>query len=100
MIAADLNGASAADIDKAVEYAAAAFKTGEWSKFTGAQRGKCLNKLADLIDENMDLIAYLESIASGRPISFVKQEIPMVSAVYRCGFATFVSPSTGVYSQI
>ncbi|TVY88340.1 Aldehyde dehydrogenase, partial [Lachnellula willkommii] len=83
VIATDLKEASAADIDKAVEYASAAFKTGKWSKLTGAERGKCLNKLADLIDENVDRIAYLESIASGRPISFVKTEIPMVSAVYR-----------------
>lgn len=92
VIATDLNEASAADIDKAVEYASAAFKTGKWSKLSGAERGKCLNKLADLIDENVDRIAYMESIASGRPISFVKTEIPMVSAVYRCRFEHLYLP--------
>lgn len=86
VIAADLKEASEADIGKAVKYATEAFKTGEWSKFSGSERGKCLNKLADLIDENVDRIAYLESIASGRPISFVKGDVPMVSAVYRCEF--------------
>jgi acyl-CoA reductase-like NAD-dependent aldehyde dehydrogenase len=84
LITSDLHEASAADCDKAVDFAAAQFDGGEWSKYPGNKRGACLNKLADLIDQHAEEIAYFESIATGRPISFVLSEIPRVSDVYRC----------------
>jgi bacterioferritin-associated ferredoxin len=58
-------------VDKAVDFATEAFETGLWSEFTGVQRGKCLNKLADFIEEHGEELAYLESIASGRPVSMM-----------------------------
>lgn len=85
-IATELREASEADVDQAVEYATRAFETGEWSKFTGGQRGKCLNKLADLMDEHADEIAYFESIASGRAVSGCAGDIPIATSVIRCEF--------------
>lgn len=84
IFANSLHEASEADLDKAVEHATEAFETGPWSTFSAVQRAACLNKLADLIDQHVDEIAHFESIASGRLISMVRYEIPLVAAVYRC----------------
>lgn len=81
-IASSLNEASEEQVNDAVRYAEEAFK-GPWSKLTGARRGQCLNRFADLLDAHAEEIAYLESHPSGRPISMLKNEIPRVSAVFR-----------------
>ncbi|KAJ5220568.1 aldehyde dehydrogenase [Penicillium chermesinum] len=77
-----LNSASAADIDTAVANARRAFN-GEWGAFTGEQRGVVLNKLADLIEQHTQEIAYFESLCSGTPISFLKSTMPSVVSVFR-----------------
>ncbi|OBT75479.1 hypothetical protein VF21_04901 [Pseudogymnoascus sp. 05NY08] len=61
--------ANAQDVHNAVDAATAAFKTGPWSTFTGAQRAACMLRLADLVEKNVDRLAYLESIPTGRPVS-------------------------------
>ncbi|KAJ5745468.1 aldehyde dehydrogenase [Penicillium odoratum] len=78
-----LHSVSVTDIDHAVVISKKAFSTGPWSKMTGSQRGRCLNRLADLIEEYSDEIFYFESLASGRPISASKREISMVAGVFR-----------------
>jgi acyl-CoA reductase-like NAD-dependent aldehyde dehydrogenase len=86
-ISSNIKSASSSDVDKAVDFATEAFETGPWSKFTGVQRGKCLNKLADLIEEHGEELAYLESIASGRPVSMVKlADISRSADVWRCEY--------------
>src|SRR5262249_12013237 len=42
------------DIDKAVQAARRAFETGPWRKMSARERGKCLFKLADLIEKNQE----------------------------------------------
>lgn len=82
--------ASKADVDKAVDSAKAAFETGPWATATGATRAKCLNKLADLIDQHAEELAYLESLCSGRPYSMVlRGDMPRVSGVFRCESVAF-----------
>ena len=78
----ELHEASAADIDKAVDFANGAFETGEWSTYSGAQRGKCLNKFSDLLELHGDEIACFESLASGRPISMTNMDILRVANVF------------------
>ena len=56
------------EINLAVEYAKAAFTTGPWATFTGAQRSSCMIKLADLVESAAPELAYLETISMGRPI--------------------------------
>src|ERR1700758_3766000 len=53
--------ADAADADKAVVAARAAFDKGPWRKMSAAQRGVLMNKLADLIEKHADELAQLES---------------------------------------
>ncbi|OCK79327.1 ALDH-like protein [Lepidopterella palustris CBS 459.81] len=60
-----------ADVDLAVKIANEAFETGPWPTFSGAQRRACLNKLADLLEENVDEAAQLI------------MEIPWIARVFR-----------------
>jgi len=51
----------AADIDLAVKAARKAFDSGPWRKMDARDRGRLMNRLADLIEENIDELAELES---------------------------------------
>ena len=61
--------ASAADVDAAVRAAREAFESGPWAAMTGRERGRILNRVAQLIRQNADEIATLESLDVGKPIS-------------------------------
>ncbi len=58
-----------ADVDAAVKAARAAFESGRWSKMDARDRGRLMNKLADLMEANLDELAALESLDNGKPIS-------------------------------
>ncbi len=58
-----------ADIDLAVKAARKAFETGPWRKMDARDRGRLLNKLADLIEKNIDELAALETLDNGKPIA-------------------------------
>ncbi len=45
--------ATVEDVDKAVKAAAKAFESGEWSQMNSRDRGKLLNKLADLMEREL-----------------------------------------------
>jgi len=59
-------GAGAEDIDRAVVAARKAFK-GEWAKLTSYERARLMFKYADLIEENMSLLAEVEVLENGMP---------------------------------
>src|SRR3984885_4913166 len=63
--------ADAADVDKAVTAARAAFE-GPWRKLRASERGRLLHRLADLIEKNADELARLETLDNGKPISVAK----------------------------
>ncbi len=65
---ADVAEGDAADIDAAVAAARDAFENGPWSKMDARDRGRLLYKLADLIEENLDELAALETFNNGKPI--------------------------------
>src|SRR5262245_49209868 len=58
----------AADIDLAVKAARIAFETGDWPKMDARDRGRLINKLADLIEEEAGELAALETLDNGKPI--------------------------------
>ncbi len=58
--------AQAEDVDAAVEAAYAQYDGGDWSKLSGAERGRLLYKLADLIERDADDIARLEAVDCGK----------------------------------
>ena len=58
----------AADVDLAVKAAREAFENGPWSKMDARDRGRLMYKLADLIEEDADELAALETLDNGKPI--------------------------------
>src|SRR5262245_55090469 len=62
--------ADAEDVERAVQVARAAFQQGSpWRRLSAAERGRLLNKLADLIEKNASELARLESLDNGKPYS-------------------------------
>src|SRR5580704_10248427 len=55
-----------ADVDLAVKSARKAFEEGPWPRMNASERGRLLNKLADLIEENREELAALESLDNGK----------------------------------
>lgn len=74
------------DIEAAVHAAQAAFPA--WSTTSVEQRFKILNRIAELIDENIDELALAETNDNGKPLWLSKRvDIPRASANFRF-FAT------------
>jgi len=60
-----------ADVDAAVAAARAAFE-GPWRTLPAIKRGRLIARLAELIAENGDQLAELESLDNGKPVKFAK----------------------------
>ncbi|MDA0108558.1 aldehyde dehydrogenase [Vibrio sp. La 4.2.2] len=76
-IIANIARCQTADVDCAVDYARQAFKQGEWSQIAPAARKDVLLKFAALIDENVEELALLETLDTGKPIAHsVSTDIP------------------------
>lgn len=74
--------ASAEQVDAAVHAAEAAFA--QWGQTTPKTRAECLLKLADVIEENGQVFAELESRNCGKPLhSAFNDEIPAIVDVFR-----------------
>lgn len=58
-----------ADIEKAVTAAKEAYENGPWGSMKVKERMKYIERIADLIEEEAETIAHLESLDSGLPIS-------------------------------
>jgi aldehyde dehydrogenase (NAD+) len=89
--------ADAADVDKAVVAARAAFEQGPWKKMRASERGRLLHRLADLIEQNTDALARLESMDNGKPLSIAKAvDVAKTVACYRyfAGWADKVQGKT------
>jgi aldehyde dehydrogenase (NAD+) len=84
--------ADAADVDKAVKAARAAFG-GPWQKMRASERGRLLYRLADLIEANADELARLETQDNGKPLSIAKTvDVAKTVACYRSTETSFVTP--------
>lgn len=62
----EIADATKEDVDRAVDAAWKAFET--WSKTSKAERAIILNKVADVIEENAEMFALLETLDNGKPI--------------------------------
>ena len=75
---------TAADVDRAVASAREAFEDGRWSKLALGQRAAALHKLADLVEENKDQLAFYESLDVGKPINnALHDDLNQVTATLR-----------------
>jgi aldehyde dehydrogenase (NAD+) len=71
-VIADIAEGNEADVDAAVKAARAAFETGPWHRMDARDRGRLINKLADLMEQNLDELAALETLDNGKPFSDAK----------------------------
>lgn len=70
---------TAADVDRAVAAARAAFDSGVWSRRTPTDRKRVLLRLADLIERDIETLALLESLDMGKPVAVsCDYEMPML----------------------
>ena len=114
---AEVAEARAADVDRAVEAAQAAFPA--WAATPAAQRGRLLGRLADAIEAHAEELARLESTDTGHPLKDTTLlDVPRTAATYRyfggladkfegsvipvdAGFLNYVTPEpVGVVGQI
>ena len=94
---ASVPDANAADVDRAVAAARAAFEQGPWADMLPAARQALLWKLSDLIDQNLDELAEIESLNNGKTKFIAK--IVDVSGTrdyfrYMAGWATKIEGAT------
>lgn len=94
---ATVSAATAEDIDEAVKAARTAFNTTWGKKSTPAQRMTCLNKWADLMEANRELLGELESLDNGKPVWMAREFDIMDSAAclrYYAGLADKIEGKT------
>ena len=92
----------AEDVDRAVRAARKAFAADSpWRRMTPAQRGRILHRLGDLILENADELALMESLDNGKPLSVARAaDIPLAADLfhYMSGWATKLEGSSIPFS--
>ncbi|MFI3230920.1 MAG: aldehyde dehydrogenase family protein [bacterium] len=70
------------DVDLAVKESWKAFET--WKKVTTSERAKILNQIADIIEENAEHLAMVESLDNGKPIrETLAVDIPLAVKHFR-----------------
>jgi phenylacetaldehyde dehydrogenase len=87
----------AADIDRAVRVARAAFDEGPWPAASPAQRERLLLALADRIEANAQELAEIESLDNGKSVVLARH-VDMAMAIdflrYMAGWATKIEGAT------
>lgn len=94
----EIADAANSDVDDAIASAREAFKS--WGKTTPAERAAILNKIADIIDENAEFLATIESMDNGKPIRETSgADIPLASDHFRY-FAGVIRAEEGTSTMI
>ncbi|MFJ7952600.1 aldehyde dehydrogenase family protein [Lysinibacillus sp. NPDC096418] len=95
---ADFIDASHADVDEAVEAAQNAFKT--WKHVSIEERSKLLLQIADLIDENRERLAMVETLDNGKPLrETMSADVPLSADHFRY-FAGVIRSEEGTAQQL
>ena len=71
----------------------------EWNKSSAAERASVLNKMADIIEDNLEYLARVETIDNGKPIrETMNADLPLVVDHYRY-FAAAIRTQEGGISE-
>src|SRR6476620_5951609 len=81
-VIAHVAAAEAADVDRAVKAARAAFDSGPWGQTTAQDRGRILFKLAEKIRQDSAVLAELECRNTGKPIVEAEYDIADVATCF------------------
>ncbi|MBF6620264.1 MAG: aldehyde dehydrogenase family protein [Patulibacter sp.] len=87
--------AGSEDVDRAVRAAGAAFE--RWSRSPGNERERLLLRLADLVERDLEPLAELESLDTGKPFAAARDgDLPLVVELLRYfgGWATKLEGET------
>jgi phenylacetaldehyde dehydrogenase len=72
------------DVDAAVKAARKAFETGPWSRMQATQRSKLIWKLGDLLEQNIEQFAMLETLDNGKPLAVARAaDVPLAADLFR-----------------
>jgi acyl-CoA reductase-like NAD-dependent aldehyde dehydrogenase len=83
------------DVDRAVSAARRAFEEGDYRKMNGADRGRLLWKIAELMEANIEELAELETLDNGKPlIESLRVDLPQSIACFRY-YAGWSGKATG-----
>ncbi|KAI1433766.1 aldehyde dehydrogenase [Xylaria sp. CBS 124048] len=84
-----VEAASSADIDTAVAAARAALNHESWRDLPASDRGRLMFKLADLVEEDLDILATIETWDNGKPYAAAIGDVTdVVSCIrYYAGWA-------------
>ncbi|MEY2614721.1 MAG: hypothetical protein QOH78_494 [Verrucomicrobiota bacterium] len=82
VVIGDYAEADIADVDTAVSVAREAFDRGPWPHSSGADRMKCLLKAAELIRQQKEELALIETLESGKPISQARDEMDWAAGLW------------------
>lgn len=66
--------ASTQDVDTAVKAARAALNHPSWRDLPGTDRGKLMNRLAQLIEDNRETLATIETCDNGKPYTVSRDD--------------------------
>jgi len=95
-VLAEVARGEAEDIDRAVRAARRAFE-GKWSRISPSERGRIVHRIGDLIAENADELAELDSLDNGKAFSVAKAADVALAADlfwYMSGAATRLNGGT------
>jgi len=85
------------DINRAVDAARAAFENGPWRKMTASERGRAIWRLADLLEQNLEEFAAIETLDNGKPLKVARvADVPLAVDLFRymAGWATKIEGNT------
>jgi len=71
------------EVDLAVVSARNALHAGPWREASGYERGRLLNRLADLLDERSEELSRIESTDNGKVIRETSVQAPFAAKLYR-----------------
>ena len=88
----------AADIDLALDAAHAAKDA--WGEMSTTERSRVLNRVADAIEDNLEMLAVAESWENGKPVrETLNADIPLAADHFRY-FASVIRAEEGSISEI
>ncbi len=86
----------AADIDRAVAAAKAAFDDGTWSRMARAERARLVHRFADAIEARIEDLYTIETVNNGRPIAETRAQLARLPEWYRYNASLLLAERTDV----
>jgi acyl-CoA reductase-like NAD-dependent aldehyde dehydrogenase len=82
-VIARIPNSTAADVDRAMKSARAAFEGREWGGLTVRSRARLINRIADAFEANLDSLYQLETLNNGRPVNETRAQISRLPDFFR-----------------